>query len=145
MKTLQFTTTISAPRETVWKVLWDDTTYRQWTNVFAQGSYALSAWKEGARVHFLSPSGDGMFSEIAQLIPNEYMAFRHLGTMKGGKEQPETEETKSWAGAMETYTLKENNGQTELLVSVDTVESFEQYMRDTFPKALEKVKLLSES
>lgn len=144
MKTLHFSITINSPREKVWKTLWDDATYRQWTSVFSEGSYALSAWKEGSRVHFLSPSGDGMFSEIVKLIPNELMSFRHLGAMKEGKEQPETEETKKWIGAMENYTLSGKDGKTELSVSVDIVDEFVDYMNQTFPKALDKVKALAE-
>lgn len=144
MKTLEFNISINAPREKVWKVLWEDTTYRQWTSAFHEGSYALSSWKEGARVHFMGPGGDGMFSEIAKLIPNEYMAFRHLGVMKNGKEQPETEETKAWAGAMETYTLKENGSTTELSVSVDVTDTHVNYFNEAFPKALAVVKKISE-
>lgn len=144
MKTLHFSITINAPREKAWKTLWNDATYRQWTSAFTEGSYALSAWKEGSRVHFLSPSGDGMFSEIAKLIPNEFMSFRHLGAMKEGKEQPETDETKKWVGAMENYTLSDKDGKTELSVSVDIVEEYVDYMNQTFPKALDSVKTLSE-
>ena len=144
MKTLHFTTTINASPEKVWKTLWEDATYRQWTNVFSEGSYALSSWKEGARVHFIGPTGDGMFSEIAKLIPNEHMAFRHLGTMKGGKEQPSTDETKAWEGCMETYTLKNNGGSTELAVSIDSIDEFADYFQDKFPKALEKLKEIAE-
>lgn len=144
MQTLEFTTSINASPEKVWKVLWDDTTYRQWTNVFHEGSYALSSWKEGARVHFLGPGGGGMFSEIAKLTPNEYMAFRHLGEMKNGKEQPQTEETKKWEGAMETYTLKGHGDMTDLIVSVDITDDHVSYFKDAFPKALGKVKEISE-
>lgn len=144
MKALSFTTTINAAPEKVWKVLWEDATYRQWTSVFSEGSYALSSWKEGARVHFMASGGNGMFSEITKLIPNEYMEFLHLGEMKNGKEQPETEETKKWAGAKETYTLKQNGNSTELDVSVDITGDHEKYFSEVFPKALERVKQLSE-
>ena len=144
MKTLSFNISINAAPGKIWKVLWDDATYRQWTAEFSEGSHAVSEWKEGSRILFLGPDGGGMFSEIAKLVPNEHMAFRHLGVVKDGKEQPETDETKSWAGAMETYTLKQNGNATELAVSVDTVDDHAQYFNDTFPKALNVVKTLSE-
>lgn len=144
MKTLEFTTSINAPREKVWKTLWEDETYRKWTTVFSEGSHAVSTWKEGARIHFLGPGGGGMFSEIAKLVPNEHMAFRHLGEVKEGKEQPHTEETKKWEGAMETYTLKANGNAIELRTSVDVVDGHVDFFNDTFPKALDIVKKISE-
>lgn len=144
MQKLLFTTTINAPAEKVWKTLWEDATYRQWSSAFTEGSYALSSWQEGARVHFMAPSGDGIFSEIAKMIPNEHMAFRHLGAMKGGKEQPATEETKAWEGAMETYTLKQNGSSTELIVSIESVEEYASYFEGKFPVALKLVKEISE-
>lgn len=144
MQTLHFSVTINAPAEKIWKVLWEDATYRQWTNVFSEGSYALSSWQEGARVHFIGPSGDGMFSEIAKLVPNEFMAFRHLGTMKGGKEQPHTEETKAWEGCREEYTLKQSGSTTELSVLLDSIDEFKPYFEEKFPLALGKVKEIAE-
>lgn len=145
MRTLKFNVTINAPREKIWNVLWEDETYRKWTSAFSEGSYALSTWKEGSRIFFLAPSGDGMFSEISKLVPHEYMEFRHLGMMIGGKEQPETEESKQWAGAMETYTLKSNGNSTDLTVTVQVTDEHTAYFEGAFPKALEIVRSLSES
>src|SRR3989337_938248 len=119
MKRLNFSTTINAPKEKVWKVLWDDATYRKWTSAFGEGSYAVSEWKEGSKILFLAPGGDGMFSSIARLVPNEYMSFAHLGVVKEGKEQPADAETEKWSGAMENYTLNETAGTTELTVEID--------------------------
>ncbi|HZV70881.1 MAG TPA: SRPBCC domain-containing protein [Saprospiraceae bacterium] len=144
MKTLNFTTLINAPKEKVWNILWDDSTYRKWTSVFSEGSYAVSDWHEGSKVLFLSPEGEGMVSMIAKKTPNEFMSFKHLGEMKGGEEQPETEATKQWSGAMETYSLKEKDGGTELIVNMDVTVDHEQYFKDTFPKALESIKSLAE-
>ena len=58
MKTLNFSININAPKEKKWKTLWDDTTYRQWTRIFSEGSYAVSDWNEGSRVLFLSAEGE---------------------------------------------------------------------------------------
>src|SRR6188508_3009161 len=88
MKKANFTVKINAPKEKVWEVLWNDKTYREWTSVFSEGSYAVSDWKEGSKVQFLGPEGGGMFSKIAKLVPNEYMSFEHLGELKDGQEQP---------------------------------------------------------
>jgi hypothetical protein len=140
MATLNFTTTINAPKERVWKALWDDKTYRQWTAAFMEGSYAESDWKEGSKIWFLSPNGNGMFGIIEKKIPNEQMTFKHLGEVKNGIEEP-----KDWDGATESYYLKERNGVTELNVELGTVSEFEQYFRDTFPKALAVLKQVCEA
>ena len=144
MKTLHYNTTINAPAATVWKSLWEDANYRKWTSAVMEGSHAVSDWQEGSSIHFLGPDGTGMFSRISKLVPNQYMEFTHLGTLKNGEEQPEDEESKKWKGSKESYTLKESNGKTELSVSVDTVEEYASHFENSFPKALEAVKLMSE-
>jgi len=145
MKKLDFLIEIKASKQKVWNVLWDDANYRKWTTVFCEGSNAVSDWHEGSKVLFLSPNGEGMFSIIHKKIPNEFMSFKHLGTVKGGQEQPENDETKKWSGAMENYSLLEKNGLTELAVTMDITDDHEQYFKDTFPKALEAIKNLAEA
>lgn len=85
-----------------------------------------------------------MFSEIAKLVPNEFMGFRHLGTMKGGKEQPATEETKAWEGCREEYTLKQRGSTTEVSVLLESIDEFKAYFEEKFPLALAKVKEIAE-
>ncbi|HEY0031301.1 MAG TPA: SRPBCC domain-containing protein [Bacteroidia bacterium] len=144
MKRAQFSVKINAPKEKVWSVLWNDSSYRTWTSVFTEGSYAVSDWNEGDKILFLAPDGRGMFSKIAKKKSPELMAFKHLGIIKDGKEQPEDEETKRWTGAMETYILRGTDGHTELLVELDTTDDHMNYLKGFFPKALEKVKELAE-
>jgi hypothetical protein len=145
METLHFTVNINAPKEKVWTCLWQDENYRKWTSAFFEGSHAVSDWKEGSKILFLSPSGEGMYSTIDKLVPNEFMAFKHHGIVKDGKEQPMDEETKKWSGAMETYDLKENNNQTEVTVRVDITEDHKDYFLNAFPKAMNILKELAES
>lgn len=145
MTTLSFSQQINASREKIWQALWDDASYREWTSVFTPGSYAESDWKEGSKVLFMSPEGSGMVSFIDKKIDNEHIAFKHTGVVKDGKEQPETEETKKWAGAIEAYTLRDiGNGSTELSVTMDTLEYHADYFYDKFPKALAAVKVIAE-
>ncbi len=139
MTTLKFSTKIDAPKEKVWETLWNDTSYRQWTAAFSEGSYAESDWKEGSKILFLGPNGDGMFGIIEKKTPNEQMTFKHLGEIKNG-----IKESKDWGGAREIYYLKERNGITELNVELDSIAELEQYFKDTFPKALAILKQLSE-
>jgi len=139
MTILKFSEKINASKEKVWETLWNDTTYRQWTAAFMEGSYAKSDWKEGSKILFLTPKGEGMFSIIEKKIPNEQMTFKHLGEVRNGIEVP-----KDWGGAKESYHLEEKNGMTEVDVQLDSIGEFEQYFKDTFPKALKTVKQIAE-
>jgi uncharacterized protein YndB with AHSA1/START domain len=96
-------------------------------------------------VHFLSPDGNGMYSTITECKENELMAFKHLGEVKKFEEQSPTDVSKSWVDAREVYSLKENKGKTELKVSMDSIEGFADYMKKTFPVALNIVKELAEN
>lgn len=145
MVNLEFVITIHAPAEKVWKTLWEDKTYREWTSVFKEGSYAVSDWLEGSKIHFLSPEGEGMYSVIEKLLPNEYMSFKHFGVLKNYEEQEADEETKKWSGSHENYTLTEKNGETTLRVDMESVTEFADYFRDIFPKALKKIKEIAEN
>lgn len=145
MTTLHFTTIIAASRSKVWKVLWEDSTYRKWTSAFSEGSYAVTDWKEGSKVLFLSANGDGMFGVIAKTIPGELMSFKHMGEVKNNEEQPIDEKTRNWSGAMENYTLTENEGITTVSVAIDVTAEYEAYFTATFPKALDLVKVLAET
>ncbi len=143
MKTLKYTTTINASKEKVWNTLFTDANYPKWVAVFCEGSYAKTDWKEGSAIEFLTPSEDGMFSQIEQKIPNKLMVFNHLGLIKEGSKMYD-EKSKQWENAKEAYELIENNGKTELHASMDTIEEYIDYFNETFPKALKKIKELSE-
>ena len=145
MERLNFSININAPKEKVWKVLWDDSSYREWTSAFSEGSYAeTDNWKEGTEVKFLYPNGSGMISMVAANKPNEYMSFKHLGEVKDGLEDRSSDKIKEWAGAMENYTLKEKDGVTELAVNMDTADKFKDMFMKMWPNALDNVKTLSE-
>ncbi|HMB62760.1 MAG TPA: SRPBCC domain-containing protein [Eudoraea sp.] len=145
MERKEFRTTIDASKEKVWEVLWKDETYRQWTAPFGEGSRAETDWKEGSKVLFLSADGGGMVSRIAKSRPNEFMSIEHLGFVKDGIEDTKSEKVKEWRGAMENYTLKDNEGKTMLVVAMDIADEYLDYFLKVWPKALEKVKDLSEN
>jgi uncharacterized protein YndB with AHSA1/START domain len=141
VKRLHFSIDINAPRDRVWAVLWDDASYREWTSVFAEGSYAITDWNEGSKVQFLDPnSGSGMVAIIEKKRPNEFMSFRHIAEIKDGVEQPPAE----WSGAHENYTLTAKNGGTTVTVDLDTDEAYVAMFEEKFPQALNKVKTLAE-
>ena len=145
MKKLTFNIAINASVQKVWQVLWSDLTYRKWTSPFQEGSYALSDWTKGSEIQFLTPEGKGMYSIIEDCRKFEYMAFKHLGIIKNFEELPENEETKIWNGAMETYSLNEDNGKTTLIAKLDAEEQYLDFFNQWFPKAFVIVKELSEN
>ena len=144
MKKVNYSAKIKVRAPIVWNALWDDENYKLWSSVFEPGSHAVTDWEEGSKVLFLSSTGEGMYSLIVKKIPNQLMSFQHMGVIKNREEKPLDEETRKWHGAKENYTLKERDGSTELSVDVDIVEEYFDFFNETFPKALGKVKEISE-
>ncbi len=145
MEKINFSININAPKERVWKTLWDDATYTKWTSFFAEGSHAVTDWNEGSKVLFLDGKRSGMVSKIESKKPNEFISFQHFGEVKDGVEDTTSEKVKGWAGALESYSLKEINGKTTLTVDMDVVDEYKDFFLKTFPNGLQQVKLLSEN
>lgn len=145
MEKITFNIQIKAPKEKLWKVLWEDESYQNWTAVFSEGSKAETDWQEGSRVLFLDGKGNGMISKIAKNIPFEFMSIEHLGFYENGKEDFESPGVKSWAGALENYTIRPQGDYLDLKIEMDITDEYKEYFESTWPKALEKVKQLAET
>lgn len=143
-RTLQFPIWIDAPRDKVWAAMLERPTYEQWTAPFCEGSTYEGGWNRGDRIRFLAPGGEGMVSEIAESRRPEFVSIRHLGMIAGGVEDTTSEKVRAWAPALENYTFAEENGGTRLRVDVDVLPEYEQFMQDTFPKALARLKEICE-
>jgi hypothetical protein len=144
-KTLHFNVTIQAPRRIVWDTLIGAESYKAWTAAFCEGSHYRGSWDEGSKIQFLAPSGDGMTAEIAANRLHEFISIRHLGEIQQGVEDTTSDKVRAWAPAYENYTFADAaGGGTTLTVSLDTVPEYEQFMLDTFPKALGLLKGLCE-
>lgn len=143
-KRLQFSTVIGAPVDKVWSIMLAPESYKEWTSAFAEGSYYEGSWNKGARIKFLTPSGEGMVSEIAENRPQEFISIRHLGYIANGVEDTGSESVRSWAPAFENYTFSAVPEGTRLDIDQDIMAEYEKYMQDAWPKALEKLKLLCE-
>jgi hypothetical protein len=144
MKTLKFEVTINAPRSRVWNTMLEPETYKVWTSAFCEGSYYTGSWQQGAKIHFLSPSGDGMTAVIAENRKHEFVSIQHLGVIENGVEDTASEQVRAWAPAYENYQFSDVPGGCLVTVTLDTVPEYEQYMLDTFPKALALLKGLCE-
>ena len=145
MEKQTFKILIEAPKEKVWEILWSKDTYPLWTAPFGEGSTAETDWNEGSKALFLSAANEGLVSRIAKNVPYEFMSINHLGMIKNGVEDLTSNDVKEWAGCFENYTLKQEAGITNLIIEMDVVEKFQDYFIKTWPKALEKVKDLSEN
>ena len=138
---LHFSIDIKVEKTKIWNALWNDSSYRDWASVFFEGSYAITDdWKEGSKVLFLAPDQSGIYSLIETHIPNNMIQFKHIGNVVKGKEQPIDDEAKKWSGATEIYTLTEGIDINNLSVDIDVLDEHLDFMTNTFPKALEKVK-----
>ena len=140
LKTISFSIAIDADREKVWHTLWDPETYPQWTRVFMEGSHYKGELKQGHTIQFLGNESSGMSALVEKVVENEQMVFVHQKEVKNG-----VASDSDWQGAKEIYYLKEDphNG-IELQVILDVTPDMEDYFETTFPKALKKIKQLSE-
>lgn len=143
-KMLSFTVRIRAPRTRVWETMIDPEGYRAWTAAFCEGSYFSGSWDEGAKIQFLSPSGDGMTAVIAENRPGEFVSIRHLGEISQGVEDTTSDKARAWAPAYENYVFRDTPEGCELTASLETTPEYETYMQETFPKALALLKGLCE-
>ena len=145
VKRIQFTVDIQAPRATVWRHVISPKSYEHWTSAFAEGSRFEGSWDQGSRIRFLSPTGDGMVSEIAESRLHEFMSIRHLGFIVNGVEDTTSEAVKAWAPAYENYTFIATPEGTRMVVDQDVAAEWEEHLSEAWPKALELLKALSES
>jgi len=126
----------------------EDATYRKWTMPFFPGSYAEGDWYKGSRMRFLARNAEGklegMVANIAENKPYEFLSIKHIGVVKDGNANLESDQTKAWEGAFENYTFKETDGVTELQIELNTDETYGDMFNGMWPKALNILKELCE-
>jgi hypothetical protein len=145
MNTQHYSISINAPKEKVWNTMLQDATYRKWTSAFTDGSHYKGSWEKGGKIQFLDPAGNGMSSIIAENKPYEFISIKHIGFIQGGVEDTDSEKIKAWAPAFENYAFTEVDGKTKVTVDMDIPEKeYEKMFEDTWPKALQRLKELSE-
>ncbi|WP_264563416.1 SRPBCC domain-containing protein [Flavobacterium sp. N3904] len=151
MKKLQYKVSINAPATKIYDTMLgisNKSTYEQWTALFNPTSTYEGVWDKGNKILFfgVDDKGEqgGMVSRIAENIPNQFVSIQHYGLLKAGNEITEGPEVEKWANGYENYTFEENNGTTTVTVDLDTTDDFIEYMNNTYPEALEKLKELCE-
>ncbi len=138
---LEFSIDIKAEKSTIWKALWDEDKYRDWSGVFSEGAYYKAVdLNEGSKVMFLGPDGGGIYSNIERHIPNKVIQFKHIGKVEKGIEQPIDDEVKKWSGATESYSLSEDGDSIKLVIRIDVLDEHLEFMSSKLPIALERIK-----
>ena len=151
MKKLQFKVSIHAPVTRIYDLMLgikSRSTYEQWTSLFNPTSTYEGSWDKGNKILFIGvdEKGEkgGMVSRIAENIPNRFVSIQHYGLVKADKEITDGPEVEKWANGSENYTFEENHGTTTVTVDLDTTEDLLDFMNETYPKALDKLKELCE-
>lgn len=145
VKQLNFSILIQAPVEQVWQRMFSDAGYRDWTSAFCEGSYYQGNWQQGETMRFLSPSGDGMVAQLEVVNLYEKVLIKHLGFIVHGKDDYDSAEVKSWAPAYENYFFDVTSEGVQLRIEQDIAPEYEQYMQQTWPLALQRLKALCEA
>ena len=149
LETLHYEISIQANAKKVYCTMLDANHYTAWTAVFNPTSHFKGSWGKGAKIQFLGEDKngklEGMVSRIKENIPNNFISIEHLGLVQNDKEITSGAEVEGWAGALENYTFKQENGNTLLLVDVVANQEFKAYFSETWPKALDKLKAICES
>lgn len=147
MKKLQFKISINASVNKVYDFMLginSKSTYEEWCSLFNPTSTYEWSWEKGSKILFVWIDENGekwcMVSKVIENIPNKFVSIKHYGLLNSGKEITEGEEVEKWANGTENYTFEEKNGTTIIIVDLETPEDFEDYMKDTYPKALDKLK-----
>lgn len=141
MKEMRFKIKINATPVKVWETLWQDKTFQEWADLVDPGMYKVGDLIEGATVQFISAEGYGVTSLVSKLIPNEYVLFKHqTDTQDKGLNVRDSQ----WTGGTESYTLTYQDRVTTLIMSFNVPAELEKIMSESYPKALRRVKELSE-
>jgi hypothetical protein len=86
-----------------------------------------------------------MVSTIERIEKPKLLIFKHLGEIRDGVEDVESDSVKAWNGALEGYYLEQKDHKTTLKIEVDADQSFKEMMDEGFRKGLEIIKQLSEN
>lgn len=145
LQRLQFSVRIHAPVARVWQLMFDPESYRDWTSAFMEGSYFEGSWEQGQRLRFLAPNGEGMLAEVAENRRHAFLSLRHIGFIADGKEDTDSEQVRALLPAHENYTFRAMPEGTELVIDQDVGQDHAAMMSEMWPKALARLKALSET
>lgn len=141
---LHFETFINASPSKVWATMLSKDTYGKWTKAFDPSSTFEGTWGKGSSMKFISSTGDGMLSQIAENIPHQFLSIRHLGMIVNGAVDTLSEQVEPWTHSSENYTLTQSNGGTKLEIDLEIPDEYKQMFEEMWPKALLSLKGICE-
>ncbi|MGC3947630.1 MAG: SRPBCC domain-containing protein [Chryseolinea sp.] len=145
MKELEFSTQIAAPKKKVWDTMLNLDTYKKWTDAAWPGSTYEGKWKEGSDIKFIGADSSGTLATITEITPLDHIVAKHVAILqKGGVEDRTSELASRWVGTTESYYFDETNGKTNLKIKMKVTPEWEQEFKNSWPKALDKLKEMSE-
>lgn len=138
MKTMRFSLQIDVPRQRVWQVLWDETTFSDWTSPFADGARLETDWRQGGRFEYTEAQSDtASYGEIERLEPERRVIFQKLGETRAGADRPLERPRR------EEYRLDGADGATKLSLQIEVPEEQADALKEALPQALERIRALA--
>jgi hypothetical protein len=151
MEKLQFKISINAPAAKVYDMMLgisDKSNYEAWTALFNPTSSYEGTWTKDSKMLFVGQDENGekggMVSRIIENIPSRFVSIQHYGLVQGSIEVTEGPDVEKWANGFENYTFEEKDGITSVIVDLDTTAEFVEYMNESYPNALNKLKEICE-
>lgn len=151
MKKLSYDVEINASPEKVYDTmlgLSDKKTYEDWTALFEPSSTYEGSWDEGEKILFTSNANSdeksGMVARIEKNDPAKFVSILHYGMLEKGQEITEGPKVEGWDNAHENYWFEPTNNGTKVKVEVDTKDEYVSFFDEVWPKALGKLKEISE-
>ncbi|HZH73890.1 MAG TPA: SRPBCC family protein [Mariniphaga sp.] len=140
---------IKAKPEDVYRIMLDRQLYSEWTSAFNPNSRYEGSWDKGASIKFIGEDENGkkggMISRIRENIPSKYVSIEHIGIFDDEKEITSGPQVEAWAGSLEDYYFREQDGGTLVQVELDVNDEYDGFFDETWPKALDKLKKLCEN
>lgn len=151
MLKLEFKKDINSTAQKVYESmlgLKNKSTYEHWTSAFNPTSTYEGNWEIGSKIYFVGMDENGkkggMVSRIEDNQPSKFVSILHYGFLNGEDEITTGEQVEKWSGGHENYTFQETNGITTVTVEIDVIEEYSDYFKDSYPKALGKLKDICE-
>src|SRR5690606_36794904 len=123
-------------------------TYDDWTSALNPTSSYEGSWKQGSKIYFncVDENGKrgGMVAKIEEHEPAKFVSIMHYGYMDDDRIITTAEQAEMWAVGHENYSFQEYNGTTSVTVDVDFTDDQLDYFKTIYPKALKKLKEISE-
>ena len=149
LETLHFQIEINASPNKAYTNMLDKKEYSEWTSIFNPSSYFEGNWQKNSKILFLGTNQEGategMIGSIVENLPDSFVHVKYYGIVMDSKEITSGPDIDGWAGGSEKYFFEDINGRTLLKVEMDSNPQFKPYFIDTYPKALEKLKMICES